>query len=131
MGIEVIWVVIIIMFVSCWWSVIALDKKINEVEKELDNKIDVLKSDITRIEQYQQDIVNSMLVDEFNLLGLHRYARELEKIYNQIDLLIKEKGVSDLGLYNELCSKRSELRNRIRKTYDDIMQTKMKGNSNE
>lgn len=132
MGIDVIWVVIIIMFASCWWSVIALDNKINEVEKELENKIDVLKSDITRVEQYQQDIVNSMLGDEFNLLGLHRYVRELEKTYNQIDLLIKEEKVcSDFGLYNELCSKRSELRSRISKTYDEIMSIKMKGKINE
>ena len=65
------------------------------------------------------------------MLRLHRYVRELEKTYNQIDLLIKEKVVSDMGLYNELCSKRSELRSRIRKTYDDIMNTKMKGQKND
>ena len=131
MEIEVLFILYLVNLLICVWLFSRTEKRINENEEYYNKKIEEVKSDITRVEQYQQDIVNSMLGDEFNLLGLHRYVRELEKTYNQIDLLIKEKGVSDMGLYNELCSKRAELRSRISKAHDEIMSIKMKGKSNE
>ena len=93
-GNEVIWGVIIIIFTSCWWSVIALDNKINEVEKDL-KEIDLsnhrmLSNRLNNIDNLTEDIIKSLVGDQLELFIKFEGIRDLIVLNNEMDKTKKD-----------------------------------------
>ena len=124
----VLWVVVGSLII-CVLKLKELDTEIRKIKLEL-TILDKIKSDIKRVEQYQQDIANSLSDEEYNMLGLHRYVRDLEKVYYKMDNLMKECN-TDIPLRNQLFHSREDIASKITKTSNEILQIRRKRERNE
>ena len=127
MGEEAIWIVVIVVFISCLYGFFNLNNKIDSVEVGLKKKIDdgdntfinTVKESAKRIDKIDScltDLMSSLVGDQLELFIIYEGVRDLHSINDELTKIRRSCGFETANnLTNQILGNQTEIKNMLYK----------------
>ena len=127
MGEEAIWIVVIVVFISCLYGFFNLNNKIDSVEVGLKKKIDdgdntfinTVKESAKRIDKIDScltDLMSSLVGDQLELFVIYEGVRDLHLINDELTKIRRSCGFETANnLTNQILGNQTEIKNMLYK----------------
>ena len=127
MGEEAIWIVVIVVFISCLYGFFNLNNKIDSFEVGLKKKIDdgdntfinTVKESAKRIDKIDSclaDLMSSLVGDQLELFIIYEGVRDLHSINDELTKIRRSCGFETANnLTNQIFRNQTEIKNMLYK----------------